>query len=157
KADVQSGGGDTLADDPALAALAGALDHHHAYSAMLAAGGPLGAAALDEAFSTRSERPVPGPRCHGLTGPAVGGAGDGKPLILLAVTQDKAKADGNAKAIERAFRTGQDPRTARRWRDIVSVEQVKVEDGVVVATLRPAGMSLGGWRSFLLTRALPPC
>jgi len=157
KADVRREG-DTLADNPALAALAGALDHHHAYSAMLAAGGPLGADALDEVFSTRSERPVPGPRCDGLTGAAVGVADDGKPLILLAVTQaDKAKADGNATAIEGALRTGQDPVTARHWSDIVTVDSVKVEDGVVVATLRPAGMSLGGWRSFMLNRAFPPC
>jgi hypothetical protein len=147
--------GDTLAGDPALAALAGALDHHEVYTAMLAAGGPIGLDDLSQVI--RGEPPAPGPRCDGLTGAAVGVADDGDPLIVLAITQAAAAADANASVVEDVLRNGDDVMTERPWSDIVTVESVGVEDGVVVATLRPADMVLGGWRSFLNTRAFPPC
>src|SRR5262245_23586044 len=150
-------GGDTLADDPALAALAGALDDHEVYTAMLAAGGPLGLDAAAAEIRGRGELP-PGPRCEGLTGAAVGVADDGDPLIVLALSQATGpQAGAKATVVEDVLRLGQDAMTARPWSDILTVESVEVEDGVVVATLRPAEMVLGGWRGFLLNRAFPPC
>jgi hypothetical protein len=149
--------GDTLADDAALAALAGALEDHDVYTAMLAAGGPLGLDAAAEEIRGRGELPL-GPRCEGLTGAGVGVADDGDPLIVLALSQASgSQADANASVVEDVLRTGDDVMTDRPWSDIVTVESVEVEDGVVVATLRPAEMVLGGWRAFLYTRAFPPC
>jgi hypothetical protein len=148
--------GDTLADDPALDALAGALDRHDVYTAMLAAGGSLGLEDLTDVI--RGEQPAPGPRCEGLTGTAVGVADDGDALIVLALTQASGGLAGaNASVVEDVLGNGDDVMTERPWSDIVTVESVDVEDGVVVATLRPADMLLGGWRSFLDTRAFPPC
>lgn len=148
--------GDTLADDAALSALAGALDDHEVYTAMLTAGGSLGGGDIVRDVLD-GDVTISDPTCQGLTGAAVGVADDGEPLIVLALTQPDGDADHNAEAVSDALEDG-DAVTGRPWSDLVTVESVDVEDGVVVATMRPApGTILGSWVQFLVARAFPPC
>jgi hypothetical protein len=166
--DAAAGDGDTLADVPALVALAGALDDRQVYSAMLATGGTSTAGPLpdifterptsDEAFDDAIEEEATRPRCEGLTGLAVGVADDGDPLIVLVLSQvDGELGEANAAALAEALESGTDVVSDRPWSEVVTVESVDADGDVVVATLRPADMPLGRWRDFMMQRAFPPC
>jgi hypothetical protein len=160
--------GDTLADDAALVALAGALDDRDVYAAMLASGGSIGSGPppdiildppsgdiddIEDALVEEASRP----RCVGVTGVAVGVADDGEPVIVVLLSQPGDAAEANAGALAAAFESGMDAGSGRPWSDLVTVESVDVEGDVVVATLRPADLLLGSWRELLLRRSIPPC
>ena len=162
---------DSLADVPALAALAAALDEHEVYSAMLAVGSASVADPLpdiftddvppedfDEAVDDAVEDFSNQPRCEGLTGVAVGVADDGDPLIVLVLSQiGEEAAEANADVLGSVLDSGTDAVSDRAWSEMVTVESVEAEGDVVVATLRPADIVLGAWRAFLVRRAFPPC
>ena len=155
--------GETLADDPTLAALAAALDDHDVYSALLTADdgllGPvadraLGAAASPEAVAAAEDLP----QCEGITGAAAGIADDGEPLIVLAMAHaDEDSAEANVDAVTEALAEGELIGNQRPWSELVTVESVEADGTALVVTARPADMVLAQWSHVIVTRSFPPC
>ncbi|HEY8526514.1 MAG TPA: hypothetical protein VIL48_16185 [Acidimicrobiales bacterium] len=136
-------GGDapTLADDPALAGVATALDEESAYAAMLLAGGgdgagPAGAGAPPEARQAACAQALPQPTAAVGTGVA----DEDGPVILIALAHESADAaQANAEALERLVTEGHSVQTNQPWSELVSLDAVGTTgDGLVtVARLRP--------------------
>jgi hypothetical protein len=160
-----AGGGEgTLAGDETVGTLAGALDDHDVYSAMLEANEAyltdfadrvLGEGATPEQAEALGDRP----RCEGVTGAAVGLADDGEPLVVLVLAHaDESAAAANADVVATALDEDDIPTTGRPWSDLLAVESVEADGGAVVVTARPAGEThLTVAYRLLFDRSLPPC
>jgi hypothetical protein len=160
-----AGGGEgTLAGDETVATLAGALDDHDVYSAMLEvdeaylsdfADRVLG----DRATPEQAEALGDQPRCEGVTGAAAGLADDGGPLVVLVLAHlDESAAAANADVVATALDEDVIPTSGRRWSELLAVESVEADGRAVVVTARPAGEThLTAAYRLLFDRSLPPC
>jgi hypothetical protein len=148
--------GDTIADDPQLAALAAALDDQSAYSAMIVRPGLNGMGALGnltpEQAQQRCQDMLPMPSAAVATGVA---ADDDGPLVLVGLAHDAADAaEANAEALESAVTDGVSAVTGQPWSDMFTLDGVETAGGdAVVARLRPTEpIRTTAWMSLILQR-----
>ncbi|WP_157551028.1 hypothetical protein [Nocardioides jensenii] len=147
-------GGDTLADDDALAAVAGALDDEDVVSAVLThvEGGQDPAAALGsqaspeqlKALSEQIDGFVPDDPFDAV---GIGWAvDDGKAEVHVAYhfESDDAATDG-AKVLEKTYREGVSVVSQTPFSDYLSVDDVETDDSVVTVSVTPADDNRDGF------------
>ncbi|SEO86314.1 hypothetical protein [Trujillonella endophytica] len=125
-------GGESLADDEDLAAVAGALDAEDVLAAQL----------------------TPRPEGSDLTYEAVGIglAWDGAARVVLAWSTDSGSdAQALASSVEELVTSGESVATGRPWADLLGDPDVRVDGSLVTAVLTLEGAP-GRWATFLLQR-----
>lgn len=129
--DAGAGRTATLADDPALARVAGALEEAGVYSAVLT-NRPM----LDDTASARAL--------------GAGGGGDeaGAFWVIAAVHNSPAEAEAAAAEVERILTEGSTAATRQPWAERVSGLQVTLDEALMVVTVRSAGPVGDWWQAF---------
>lgn len=136
--DALEGSDDTLADDPVLSALAGALDDEDVYSAMLMTGRDFNVVSTmppgsPEAVAAAEEEALP-EEFNGVAG-GLSYEDDHAVAVLVYTHADEEAAASNADALEGLIEDGRSLQSGRPWSELFSVDEVRTNGTTVVARL----------------------